>query len=209
MYTLYYKPGSCSMAVHVLLNELGQDVRLEPYKTPDGEINPELAKINPRQQVPVIQDGDFTLREGAAILTWLCDEHQSDLLPRSGKDRAEALQWLMFANATLHPAYGRAFILNGKEIDESVKKELLADAVTRIQNLWDEVEAQLEQREYICGKQITIADILLTVIANWSPNLPYTVHFGAHCKALFAKIIQRPAYQKALGSEEVEYKVAA
>lgn len=209
MHTLYYKPGSCSMAVHVLLNELGQEVTLEPFKTPDGEINPELATINPRHQVPVIQDGNFSLREGGAILTWLCDEYQSDLLPRSGKARGEALQWLMFANATLHPAYGRAFILNGQEIDESVKKELLADAVTRIQNLWDEVEARLEQNDYICGKQVSIADILLTVIANWSPNLPYTVSFGPRSKALFAKIIQRPAYQKALGAEDIEYKVAA
>jgi hypothetical protein len=54
-----------------------------------------------------------------------------------------------------------------------------------------------------------LADILLTVIANWSPNLQQPVTFGPKTKALFQRVVARPAYQLALKEENVTYKVAA
>lgn len=203
---LYSKNGSCSMAVHVLLNELGVDVTIEPYEE-NGQPNPELKKLNPRGNVPVIQDGDFHMREGGAILTWLCDEHQSELLPKNGQARAYALQWLMFANATLHPAYGRAFFIM-KQADAD-RAALLDKVVADIQSCWDELESHLEDQDYVCGESITVADILITVIANWSPMIPKDITFGPNCKGLFRRVSERPAYQKALGEEAIEYRVAA
>ena len=57
--------------------------------------------------------------------------------------------------------------------------------------------------------QCTVADILVTVIANWSPASKKPINFGPKTKALFTKIIARPAYAKALADEKVTYKVAA
>lgn len=206
---LYYKPGSCSMAVHVLLNELGVDVELIPYEDSHGEKHPELAKINPRANVPTIDDGMFHMYEGGAILIWLCDEHESDLLPRSGRTRGDALKWLMFANASLHPAYGTIFFLNSQTIGQAEKNALFNAAGAKLQSLWDVIEEQLAHGEYICGDQFTVADILMTVIANWTPNLPVEITFGPRSKALFKRISERPAYQKALEAEKIKYRVAA
>ena len=85
-YTLYYMPGACSMAVHVVLNELGQEVTLENAKADPKPAG--FLKANPRGQVPVLVDGDLVVREGAAIMIYLLDKHTSPLLPRSGKERA-------------------------------------------------------------------------------------------------------------------------
>ena len=71
-----------------------------------------------------------------------------------------------------------------------------------------DVEARLSQSPYLAGKEITAADILLTVIGNWSANFP-TIHIGHATKKLFKTVISRPAYQTALTAEKIEYKAAA
>lgn len=210
MYKLYYGPGSCSMAIHVALLECNQQVSLEKIDLPAGQQrSPEFLKINARGQVPVLLEGDHVLREGAAILLHILEKHQSPLLPRAGKERTAAIEWLMFGNATLHPAYARCFFLKRNATDGDEKDKLMAVAVSQINKLWEDVEHQLSRHAFLCGDHITIADILLTVIANWSQFVPGTIHFGPHTKKLFKNVIARPAYKKALDTEQVEYKAAA
>jgi glutathione S-transferase len=210
MYTLYYTPGACSMAVHVALREVGAAFNLENVAASPGEPKPaSFLAINPRGSVPVLKKDNFVLREGAAILTTLLDEHKSPLLPQSGQDRARALEWLAFANSTLHPAYGRLFFLKGMLGDKAKDDAIFAAAVQSVQKLWDDVEQQLGKSAYLCGSEPTIADILVTVIANWSQYFPKPIQYGAKTKALFSRIIARPSYQQALAAEQVDYKAAA
>lgn len=211
MYTLYYLPGTCSMAVHVVLNELGLNFKLENVAVEAGKPRPEsFLKLNPRGSVPVLQQDDFVLREGAAVLTWLLDEHDGHLLlPPEGEERARVLEWLSFGNATLHPAYARIFFMHRNLGDQAAANPLYGLMIESIQKLWDEVEQHLAQQEYLAGKICSVADILLTVIANWTPNLRQPVQIGPKTKALFARVIARPAYQKALATEAITYKMAA
>jgi glutathione S-transferase len=208
MYTLYYMPGACSMAIHVLLNELCQDVKLENVSVPQGQPrSPEFLKINPRGNVPTLVDDGFVVREGAAIILYLLDKHSNTLLPKSGKERASAIEWLMFCNATLHPAYGKGFFAMHGLTGEPQEKVLSA-AVTQINKLWADVETQLGKTPYLAGNECTAADILLTVIANWSGNFS-GITIGPKAKQLFKNVVARPSYQKALAEEKVEYKAAA
>lgn len=209
MYTLYYIPGTCSLAVHVTLNEIGADFELQNVSTPQGQPRPaEYLAINPRGNVPALKDGNFVIREGAAILTYLIESNQSPLLPKGGHERATSLEWLAFANSTLHPAYGRCFFLGRHLGDNAADSPIYGAAIEMIQKHWDEIEGELKKHDYIAGKEITVADILLTVISNWTPNLKMPIHFGEKTKSLFKRIIQRPAFQKALEKEEVSYKIA-
>lgn len=211
MYTLYYSPGTCSMAVHVLLNEINAEFDLKPIILTKGEQkSPEYLKINPRGAVPALKDGDEVIVEGAAILLHLAEKHKSPLLPASGNARRKAIEWLMFANATMHPAYGKAFFLNKNCSDDAAKQALLKVVFAQIDTLWADVEKTLESQPYVCGNECTLADILLTVIANWSMNLAGNpIVLGDNCKRLFKSVISRPSYQKALATEQVEYKAAA
>lgn len=210
MYTLYYMPGACSVAIHVALNEVGAEFKLENVAVPNGQPrSPEFLKINPRGSVPVLKINDFILREGAAILLHLLDTHENSLLPKSGLERAAALEWLSFANASLHPAYSAAFFQHRVLGDAAKENPLYKPAIEKIQKYWDEIEQLLQTRDYLCGKDSTIADILITVIANWSPMMKEPINFGQKTKALFNRIISRPSYQKALSTEGVTYKVAS
>jgi glutathione S-transferase len=208
MYKLYYSPGACSMAIHVVLNECNQPATFEKINLQEPR-SPEFLKINPRGQVPVLVDGDQVLREGASIIIHLCDKHQSPLLPKSGKERDTAIEWLMFCNATLHPAYARCFFLLRNAQDPASKEHLLGVALAMLNKLWAEVEEHLGSNTFLTGTTISAADILLTVIANWASYLPKAPTIGPRTKKLLQTVSGRPAYQKALEAEHVEYKAAA
>lgn len=208
-YELYTKAGSCSMAIHAVMNELGLDPKVHIMQAGDGPSglkNAAYLKLNPRGNVPfMVEDGQGMI-EGGAILTYLCDK-AGKLLPKSGSERAKALQWLMFANATLHPAYSRTFWI-GANLPQDQHEAALKAARSQIQDLWNYVEQQLEKDggPYLCGKEPTAGDFLIATIANWNPAA-YT--FGAKTKALLKNISARPSYQKALSAESIEYKAVA
>ncbi len=205
MYQLFYSPGACSLAVHVALIEVGAQYEL--LKAADhGEA---FKKANPSAAVPTLVVDGKPLLEGAAILTYICENAHSPLLPSSGWDRAKALQWLAFANSTMHPRYGALFGHMKAFGAEAKNAPMYAVLEGKIQDAWDLVEAELQGKDYLLGSQITVGDILLAVIANWTPKVTDKVSFGERTKAYLKRITARPSFQQALAAEQVEYKAAA
>lgn len=210
MYTLYYSPGACSRAVHAVLHEVGAEHKIVKINTMAGEQKkPEFLKINPFGAVPVLKDGENVILEGAAQIIYLLDKHKSPLLPQSGPERAKALQWLSFGNATLHPAYGKTFGLRKVDLDDKTRDALATQYLEGIQKLWDEVEKHLAANgPYLAGKDVTAGDILLTVISGWSP-FDKKFNFGPKTQSLIENIKNRPAFKKAVEMETAEAKKAA
>jgi glutathione S-transferase len=191
----------------VVLNEIGADYQIENVSLSEGKNrSPEFLALNPRGQVPVLVDNGTPIREGAAILVHLAEKHKSPLLPTAQPARTAAFEWLMFCNATLHPAYSRGFFLNRNATGDT-KEQLLDVTCKQINKLWEEVDARLEKNQYLAGNEITLADILLTVIANWSGNFP-AIKIGERTKKLLKTVSSLPSYQKAMAAEDVKYKVA-
>lgn len=209
-YTLYYSAGSCSTAVHVILNEINQPYALVNVNQPGTKTRtPEFLKISPRGTVPVLEIDGNPVHEGAAIITYLCDTHKSDLIPASGLERARALEALMFCNATLHPAYSRAFAAR-KESDEAYKSKAVALAAELTQRLWNEVEEKLGARKFLAGDNMSAGDILMTVIAGWNDVFAGAVKIGPNAMRVIEAVKSRPSYQKALQEQDMaEQKKAA
>jgi glutathione S-transferase len=208
MMKLYYASGACSFAIHAMLIECGAEFEAQKVDIHAGEgRTPEFLKINSRGQIPALVDGDKNLREGAAIIMYLAEKYKSPLLPQSGDARTCAVEWMMFCNSTLHPAYGQCFFANRQEIDASAKAKLVEASCAKVQSLWDDVELQLCKTACIAGAEVTIADIMLCVMANW--GIAHAPKLGEKTKALIAKVTARPSYQQALSAEGVTYKAAA
>ena len=206
MYTLYYSPGACSLAIHALLRDLGVPFELSRVSLDKQENHsPEYMKLNPRGQVPVLVDGDKVLRESGAIAITLSDRHHGRLLPESGWERAQALEWLLFYNSTLHQAHAAYFLMRRSLKDESTKAAACELAMKRIAHLWREVDAHLEQNRYLCGNRLTLADLFHTVIANWSTVLKPRLDPGPHDRRLCQEVIQIPCFAEALKAEHMTY----
>lgn len=207
MYTLYYGAGACSMSVHVTLEELGVEYEAIAVDMKNNEHKSDwYLDINPRGQVGTLKTPDGIVTENAAMIVYLNDKHEGALIPKQGHERALALQWLMYANSTLHSAYSGAGWANmyGAS-DEVIKKK--CDA---IQRQWDLVEKQLNDSKgsFLMGSHFSPGDIYTTVCANWD-FLPHKPSFGSKTKGFLGAVTSRPAFQAVLKDEGVEYKVAA
>src|SRR5260370_42340001 len=108
MLTLYFSPGSSSMAVHIALHEIGADFERRLVSLAKGEQhNPEYLAVNPEAKVPILLiDGGPPLTEVAAILYYLAKRFpEAGLWPAGGLEaEAQAVSWMSFIASTIHPA---------------------------------------------------------------------------------------------------------
>ncbi len=195
------------MSVHVALEELGVEYDLHEVNMKNGDHKkPEFLKINPRGQVGVLKTPDGVLTENAAMIVYLNDKHKGKLIPKDGFERAKALQWLMYANSTLHPAYAKVMFAERNDADENVIEAGCKD----VQAQWDLIEKQLSESggKYLCGDKLTAGDIYVTVVANWD-FIPTKPKFGPKTKAFLKAVSSLPSYQRAIADEHIEYKAAA
>jgi glutathione S-transferase len=106
MLTLYFAPGSSSMAVHIALHEIGIPFESRPLSFKRDMRAPELLALNPEGKVPVLLVDGRPLTEVAAILYYLAKSFpEAELLPHDNIEAdAQALSWMSFSASTLHPA---------------------------------------------------------------------------------------------------------
>jgi glutathione S-transferase len=195
MYTLYYSQGACSVATQVVLRELGQEIHLiDVNKLTD------FKTINPVASVPVLVDGDKTLTEGAAIMLYLLSKHKSSLFPDN--NRQQAIQDIMFANATMHPAYSKLFFIEKNISDEKAKKEAFNKAAEIINTLWQVVESQLTNKRFLGGDTHSAADVMLSVYSRWGAYFPVDVTFGHNTLKMLNAVKAMPNFIKTDQAEE-------
>src|SRR6185295_3243249 len=115
--------------------------------------HPEVARINPKQQVPVLVDGDLELWESTVILEYLEDRYPDPpLYPRDVRERARCRQLEAAADEIFFP-----FVL--ELIQEVFYKPdagardaaRVAAANAEIGRVYDRLERDLEGREHLCG----------------------------------------------------------
>jgi glutathione S-transferase len=110
MLTLYFAPGSSSMAVHIALHEIGTPFEAKPLSFVRKDMrSPEFLALNPEGKVPTLLVDGRPLTEVAAILFYLAKRFaDARLLPADDLEaEAHVISWMSFIAATLHPARQR------------------------------------------------------------------------------------------------------
>jgi len=195
---LYYSPGACSMASHIVLREAGLD--FDPVKTdiraktlPDGS---DYLAVNPKGAVPALRlDDGNVLTENAAVLQYIADQvPDSGLIPASGNARYQVISWLSYVGSELHKSYG--MLWNPTSSDEA--KQLARDLVGK---KFDFVQSQLGDKPYLTGDSFTPADAYLFVMLSWTKMHGIDLARWPALVALQARIAERPAVQAAMRAE--------
>ena len=203
MYTVYTIPGSCSSGITVLLEKLQVE-----YTAVKREDVPNYSAIVPTNQVPALKTPEGQIiTEGAAIVLYLLEKHNSPMLPADISEKAEFLRWLMFNYATLHPAYSKMFaVFYRLELNENDKKNALKQLAEGVSGLWKILDAELEKKKFITGDQPTIVDYLATVYTSWGKNFKgIDIPLGANVERLVAEVSTLPEFQAAYKKENVEF----
>jgi glutathione S-transferase len=196
---LFYSPGACSMASHIILHEVGQPFDIEKVDmgaktTQDGS---DYLAINPKGMVPVLQVGGETLTEGPAILQYIADSAEAhDLSPKPGTlSRARVTELLNFTGTELHIAFKPLFNPN---LDEAGQ----ATAKANVGRKFDWLEARLmDGRDYLTGPSFTVADAYAFVVSNWANFKGIAVSDWPNLSAFLARVAARPSAQAAMKAE--------
>jgi glutathione S-transferase len=194
---LYYLPGSCAMATHIVLNEIQSGAEFikvdrETRKTPDGE---DYYSVNPNGYVPALRlDDGSVLLENTAILPYAGDlKPEAGLMPASGSDRLRALQWVGFVGSELHGNYRPLFAGAEGAVRENFVKRLLARYKT--------VDEALARSPYLMGPTPIVADAYLYVVTRWAERTKIDLSGFKNVAAFMARMKDRPAVQKTIREE--------
>jgi len=201
MMKLYYLPGACSLADHIVLRWSGLPFELQAMSH-DQLHAPDFLKINPMGAVPALTDGDWVLTQNVAILEYIAEQApQAELLggdqPRA---RAEVRRWLAFINADVHKTFGPLFGAARYVKDEAAQAELRASAAATLRKQFGILDAQLAGREWIAGSR-SVADAYLYVVLRWAQATKIDLSGYDSLAAFAARMQADPAVAKALENE--------
>jgi glutathione S-transferase len=198
---LYYFPGACSLAAHIVAREasLAIDlvkVDLATHKTETGE---DYLKINPRGYVPALQIGGEVHTEVAALLSYLAEQApQSKLLPPAGTiERFRVNQWLAFVSTELHKTFSPWLFSAGTA--ETTKQAVREKLAVR----FAEFDALFATRQYLTGDIFTVADAYAFTIVNWSNFLKIDLKPYPGLQAFMVRVAARPKVREALEAERL------
>jgi glutathione S-transferase len=203
---LYYAPGACSLSPHIVSRELGIPVELKKVNTKDKTIEGggDYRKVNARGYVPALElDDGQVLTEGPAIVQYLADKKpDAALAPKPGSfERYRLQEWLNFLTSEIHKQFSPLFKPSTPEEYKRIAKENLA---TR----FDWLDGQLAGKDYLMGKQFTVADAYAFVLLGWTKPTQIDLARWPNLAAFHQRVGARPKVQEALQAEGLLKKAA-
>jgi glutathione S-transferase len=205
---LYYSPGACSLAPHILLEELG--VPFEAVRTPISEgatRSPEFLALNPQARVPVLEVGGEIYTEAPALLLFLTtSDAEQRFLPRaSAAELARCLEWIAWLATSLHIAYAQLWRPERFLPAEVDPEPLKAQGAQTIRTFNAAIESRL-CGPWVLGPAYSVADMYLLPFYRWGGRI------GLPMKELYPRwsawadrMLSRPAVQRAAAREEIEF----
>jgi glutathione S-transferase len=195
---LYYSPGACSQAPHILLHEIGLDhdatrVDLKAKTLQDGG---DYLKVNPKGAVPALQlNSGEVLTENAVVLQYLGDRASwPEVLPPLGDFRRyHVLEMVNFITTELHKSFAPLFKEGASDETKTFFRQIIADRL-------DLVEARLGNGPFLFGDDLTLPDPYLFVITGWAEKF-MGLEQWPNLRAFRERMMQRPSVRHVLRFE--------
>jgi glutathione S-transferase len=197
-YTLYYSPGTASMAVHWMLLELAvpfEAVRLDFDAAEQRD--PAYLKLNPAGRVPTLVVNGQPYSESAALLMLLAERHpDAGLAPTPGDpQRAKWLETMVWLANTVLPAM-RDWFYADKDGAPDGAEAVRALARSRIEAAWPRLaEGLSDGRAFLFGANPGAADFLAAMLMRWSRNMPHPANQQPALAAHLARMGGLPSYE--------------
>ena len=198
---LFYKPGACSLAPHIVACEAGValdlvSVDLAAKKLPDGG---DYFAVNPNGYVPALDIGEGpVLTEASVVVQYLADRNPSSgLMPPAGDPaRYRVQQWLAFVSTELHKSFSPLFKPGTPEETKTASRTLLAKRLGF-------VEAALADHTYLTGETFTAADAYAFTVLRWAAPMKIDLSDFPAVQRFMAAAAARPGVQQALTEEGI------
>jgi glutathione S-transferase len=202
---LYYSPGACSLACHILLHEAGAKHDAEVVALKDGaQFKPEFTSVNPKSKVPtLVRDDGSVLTEMPAISYWIAASYpKAGLLPDSPDGVARAMEWLNWMSGTVHNGGITRIARPERFVGDPAHAPAAGEkAKADTAKYYEQMEARMAGHDYALGATYSFADPMLYVLCRWTPRTGKSLDDLPALKAFNARMEARPAVQATLKAE--------
>ena len=172
-YMVHGAAGTGSVLVEAALTLLDLPYRVVETSLFERGDDPALAAVNPMRQVPalILPSGEL-MTESSAILTWLADAHpEARLAPTmASAARPAFLRWMAFASAAIYALFWIRDDPARVIAEAAAQAEVKRRTGERIAECWGIMDAQVSPGRYILGDDLSVLDIVVTVMSRWSPR---------------------------------------
>lgn len=196
---LYYSPGACSLATHIVFKETNTPVTVVKTdigaKTYEGGGN--FLKVSPLGYVPALElDDGAILTEVPAIVQYIADKAAATAIaPANGTfARYQMQSWLNFVATELHRGF--APLWNAKLPEES--KVIVRDRLT---TRFKHLDAHFASNAYLMGQAYTLPDAYAFNVLSWTKPLNVDLSAYPNLTAYMGRVAARPAVQAAMKAE--------
>jgi len=194
---LYFSPGACSLAPHIVARELGLDIELDKVKDKKTSSGEDFWAINPKGYVPTVKldDGEI-LTEGPVITQYMADSKPgSDLAPPNGTMARVRLQELLgYINSEIHKTYSPLF-------SQGTTPEVRKEKEEYLKKRYGLLDKQLAKGPFLTGEKFTIADAYLFTVTNWANFVKLDLSEFPNLMAFQQRTAARPAVKEAMKAE--------
>lgn len=164
-----------SRKVFLLLEEakIAYDLKIVSLERREQR-SPAFLAVNPSGRVPAIRDGDFSLGESNAILRYMVRRFCLDrLYPVGLEEQATVDMWWEFCSVHINrPLIDLAWnLLMAKKFGSQPDHALIAKAEKNLARDLPVLERHLMSRNFLCGPEVTLADINLLPFASYARDV--------------------------------------
>ena len=202
MLTLYYGPGACSMASHIVLEESGEKYKPKRMDLAKGEQRTEAyLKMNPLGRVPLLQlDNGEPLAENTAILPYL--GKRFELWPTDATAEAKALSLIGFFAASVHPAHAHVGRPERYTADQSALPGIKEQGLKTFHGHLKQIDGMYAGREWL-GDSYSVLDPYGFVFYTWGVRRELPMGELKNYTAFKDRMTKRPAVAaRARGRED-------
>lgn len=205
---LYYSPGSCSLAAHIVLWETGAAFERVRVATAEGaQKKPAFKAVNPRGMLPALDYDGGVMSENAAIMVYLALRYPAArLLPEDERERAKCLEWVAWQSNTAQVAVAGLWRTERFVEHEKDFAPIREMALKKLERFGAEIDAWLAANPFAAGSVFSIADPMFLVLYRWSIKAGLTVDGTTRpaWSAYAARLAGRPSVKAALEAEEID-----
>jgi glutathione S-transferase len=203
MLTLYYAPGACSLAAHMVLEESGEKYEPHQVDLANGEQRTEAyLKLNPLGRVPVLGLDDGTsLAENTAILPYLGKRFA--LWPTDPLAEAKALSTIGFFAASVHPAHAHIGRPERYAADTSAFPSIKEMGRKTFHGYLKQIDGLLAGREWLSDRY-SVLDPYGLVFYTWGVRRELPMGELANYTAFKDRMLKRPAVARTLDNEKIK-----
>jgi glutathione S-transferase len=191
---------SMSRAARALwaLEELGLKYEHAPINARGESRQPEYLKINPNGHVPIIDDEGTIVWESMAINLYLAEKYgKGGLWPSTVEQHGACYQWSFWGMTEIEPSLMTVFLNRLILPAEQRNEQAAAKAVEDIKAPLKVLDAHLHNREYLLGKEFTIADLNAASVLGLANFVQLDLSPTPATQKWLQKCLSRPANQKA------------